>query len=177
MIKKKIEGDSLIKNNIKKNLNKNFSFTILRISNVFGGKKKSNLYSFVMYSLKFGFWVKCFDDIFYNFVNVKDVSEAIILIIAKLKVSKNKTYIVSDDCKQYQLHKDYQNLYKKKIIKIQVPIHFIKFLISFFPLPKKLINFILMISSRVSFSNKKIKKELNFNPKFSILKKVKLINE
>ncbi len=175
--KSKLKGDLLIKSIVKKNLDKNFSFTILRISNVFGGEKNSNLYSFVMYSLKFGFWIKCFKDIFYNFVNVQDVAQAVILVITKLKVSRNKTYIVSDDCKQYQLYENYQNLYKKKIIKIQVPICFIKFLIHFLPLPKKLINFIFIISSRVSYSNKKIKKELNFNPKFSILKEIKFTNE
>ena len=175
--KSKLKGDSLIKNTIKKNLNKNFSFTILRITNVFGGEKKSNLYSFVMYSLKFGFWIKCFNNIFYNFINVKDVSQAVILIITKLKVSKNKTYIVSDDCRQYQLYENYQNLYKKKLIKISVPFSFIKIFIYYLPLPKKLINFILIISSRVSYSNKKIKKELNFNPKFSIQKKLKFANE
>jgi nucleoside-diphosphate-sugar epimerase len=175
--KSKLKGDLLIKNINKKNLNENYSYTILRISNVFGGKKKSNLFKFVMFSLKFGFWIKCHNDIIFNFVNVKDVTQAVMLVISNLKVSKNKTYIVSDDCKQNQLYKNYQNLYKKKIIKTQIPISFVKFLIYFLPLPKKLISFILIISSRVSYSNKKIKKELNFNPKFSILKKIKYLNE
>jgi nucleoside-diphosphate-sugar epimerase len=175
--KSKLLGDLLIKDIIKKNSNKNFSYTILRISNVIGGKEKTNLYKFVMFSLKFGFWIKSSNDIMFNFVNVKDVTQAVILTLSKLKVSKNKTYIVSDDCKQYKLYKIYQNLYKKKIKKIHVPISFIKFLIYFIPLPKKFFNLLLIISSHVSYNNKKIKKELNFNPRFSILKKIKYPNE
>ena len=167
----------IIKNINKKNLNKNFSFTILRISNVFGGKQKSNLFKFLMFSLKFRFWIKSHNDTLFNFVNVKDVSQAVMLVIANLKVSKNKTYIVSDDCKQNQLYKNYQIFFKKKIKNIHIPLSFIKFLIKFLPLPKKLKNFTMIISSRVSYSNKKITKELNFNPKFSILKKIKYLNE
>lgn len=172
--KSKLKGDQLIKNLVKRNSNKYFSYTILRISNVFGGKENSNLYRFVMLSLKFGFWVKSSNHVIFNFVNVRDVTQTIILIISKLNVSKNKTYIVSDDCKQYKLYEIYQNLYKKKIKKLYVPFSLIKFLIYFFPLPKKIFNFLLIISSKVSYDNKKIKKELNFNPKFSILKKIKI---
>ncbi len=175
--KSKLEADLSIQNIIKKNLNKNFSYTILRISNVFGGQNKSNLLKFVLFSLKFGFWIKCSDDISFNFINVKDVVQSVILIINKLQASKNKTYIVSDDCKQYQVYNNYQNFYKKKIIKIQVSRSLIKFLIYFLPLPKKIINFMLLISTRTSYSNKKIKNELNCNPKFSLIKKIKSLNE
>lgn len=164
----KLRGDLLIQNVAKRNLNKNFSYTILRISNVFGVSKKSNLLKFVLFSLKSGFWIKCFDDIVFNFINVKDVTQAVILLITKLKVSKNKTYIVSDDCKQYQVYKNYQNFFKKKMIKIQVPQIIIKFLINFLPITKKMMNFFSLISNRVSYSNKKIKNELNFKPKFSL---------
>lgn len=174
--KSKFKGDLLIQNVVKKRINKNFSYTILRISNVFGGTKKTNLFKFVKFSLKFGFWIKCSNKIMFNFVNVKDVTQAVILVISKLKVSKNKIYIVSDDCKQYEFYRNYQNFFKKKIRKIQVPFNFIKFLIYFFPLPRKLINFISIISTRVFYNNKKIKKELNFNPRFSFLKK-KIYNE
>ena len=175
--KSKQKADSFIQNNVKKNLNKNFSYTILRISNVFGGRKKSNLFKYITFSLKVGFWIKCFNDVVFNFVNVKDVSQAVILTLSKLKISKNKTYIVSDDCKQYQLYKKYQNLYKKKIIKTHIPFILLKLLISFLPLPKKIMNFILIISSRVSYSNKKIKTELNFKPRFSLQKKIGIIND
>ena len=112
--KSKLKSDMLIKNTIKRNLNKNLSFTILRISNVFGKKKNSNLYKFVMFTLKIGFWIKTSNEIMYNFVHVKDVSQAVSLIISKLKVSSNKTYIVSDDFKQYELYDVYRKLYKKK---------------------------------------------------------------
>ena len=175
--KSKHKADMLIKNTIKRNLSKNLSFTILRISNVFGGKQNSNLYRFVMFTLKLGFWIKTSNEIMFNFVHVKDVSQAVNLIISKLKVSRNKTYIVSDDFKQYELYDVYQNLYKKKIINILFPISVIKFLIYFLPMPKIILNFFLIISSKVTYSNKKIRKELNFNPKFSLLKKIKLLNE
>ena len=168
--KSKLKGDMLIKNTIKRNLNKNLSFTILRISNVFGKKKNSNLYRFVMFTLKLGFWIKTSNEIMYNFVHVKDVSQVVNLIISKLKVSKNKTYIVSDDFKQYKLNDVYRKFYKKKIINILFPISVIKFLIYFLPVPKIILNFFLIISSKVTYSNKKIRKELNFNPKFSLLK-------
>ena len=175
--KSKLKADMLIKNAVKRNLSKNFSFTILRISNVFGEKKNSNLYRFVMFTLKLGFWIKTSNEIMYNFVHVKDVSQAVNLIISKLKVSRNKTYIVSDDFRQYELYDVYQNLYKKKIINILFPISVIKFLIYFLPMPKMILNFFLIISSKVTYSNKKIRKELNFNPKSSLLKKIKLLNE
>ena len=173
----KQKADYFIQNVVKKNINKNFSYTILRISNVFGGRKKSNLFKYITFSLKVGFWIKCFNDVVFNFVNVKDVSQAVILTLSKLKISKNKTYIVSDDCKQYQLYKKYQNLYKKKIIKTHIPFILLKLLISFLPLPKKIMNFILIISSRVSYSNKKIKTELNFKPRFSLQKKIGITND
>jgi len=175
--KSKLKGDKLIKNTIKRNLNKDFSFTILRITNVFGQKKNSNLYRFVMFTLKSGFWIKTSDEIMYNFVNVKDVSQAVNLIISKLKVSRNKTYIVSSDFRQYELYEAYQKIYKKKFINILFPISVIKFLIYFLPMPKIILNFFLIISSKVTYSNKKIRKELNFKPKFSLLKKIKFLNE
>tara|TARA_B110000027_G_scaffold12594_1_gene11679 strand:+ start:5478 stop:6431 length:954 start_codon:yes stop_codon:yes gene_type:complete len=175
--KSKLKGDKLIKNTIKKNFNKDFSFTILRITNVFGQKKNSNLYRFVMFTLKFGFWIKTSNEIMYNFVNVKDVSQAVNLIISKLKVSRNKTYIVSSDFRQYELYKAYQNINKKKFINILFPISVIKFLIDFLPMPKIILNFFLIISSKVTYSNEKIRKELNFKPKFSLLKKIKFLNE
>jgi nucleoside-diphosphate-sugar epimerase len=175
--KSKSKGDLLVQNICRKNLNKNFSYTILRITNVFGGKKKSNLFRFLRFSLKLSLWIKCYNDIMFNFVNVNDVSQAVILTLTKLKVSKNKIYIVSDDCKQHQFYKNYESFYQKKIIKTQVSVKIIKFLIYYFPLPRKIINFISIISTRVSYSNKKIKKELNFNPRFSLVQKIKFIND
>ena len=54
---------------------------------------------------------------------------------------------------------------------------FVKFIINLFPLPKKILNFLLLISSEVSYSNKKIKKELNFKPSFSLKKEIAKLNE
>ena len=95
----KIEGDLFIQEIVKKNLNKKLSYTILRISNVFGGRKKSNLFKFVYFTIKTGIWIKCSNDIVFNFINLRS-NQAIMLSISKLKISKNKIYIVSDDCKQ-----------------------------------------------------------------------------
>lgn len=173
----KIKGDLLIKNSIKKNSNKNFSYTILRISNVFGGKKKTNLIKFIILSLKFRFWIKCYNDIMFNFVNVKDVASATELIIYNLNISKNETYIVSDDCEQYQLYKSYQKFYKKGIKKIQIPVSLIKSIVFLLPIPKKIMNFILLITNRVNYRNDKIKKDLNFKPKNSLFQKIKFLNE
>lgn len=171
--KSKFKGDTLIQNVHKKN----FSYTIFRITNVFGGKKKSNLYKFLRFSLMFGFWLKCYNDIMFNFVNVKDVSQAVALSIFKLKASKNKIYIISDDFKQYQLYRKYEKIHKKRIRKIQLHAGAIKFLIHSLPLPKKLVNFFSIFSSRVSYNNQKIKEELNFKPQNSLIKKIKLKND
>ena len=87
-----------------------------------------------------------------------------------MKLSKNKVYIVSDDCKQNDLYKNYEIRYKKKINKINLKINFIKFINIVSPISKKLLNFILFFSHRISYNNKKIKSELNFKPKFSLQK-------
>lgn len=169
----KLKADLIIQNFTKKNLNNNFSYTILRISNVYGDQNKSNLLKYVIFSIKSGFWIKCSNDILFNFINVKDVAQSVILVINKLIVSKNKIYIVSDDCKQYRIYNGYQKFYKKKIIKIQISNYLINFLINFLPLPKKVINFMKLISNKTSYSNKKIKNELNFKPKFSLINIIK----
>ncbi len=173
----KLKGDLLIQNLSKKNINNNFSYTILRITNVFGGKKKSNLFKFVIFSLRTGFWIKSYDDVVFNFVNVKDVTQAVILTISKLKYSKNKIYIVADDCKQLKIYENYQKLFNKKFIKVHIPLILLKLIYYFFPLPNKLLNFIFLTSSRVSYNNKKIKKDLNFKPRFSLLQNIKNLNE
>ncbi len=171
--KSKLNGDLILQNIVKKSTNKYLSYTIFRISNVFGGRKKSNLFKYVIFMLKNGIWIKCYDDVTFSFVNINDVVQAIILSIIKLNISKNKTYIVSDDCKQIQIYNKYKNNYKKNFFKIQIPIQLLKFLIFLLPFPKKIFNFFSIISCRVTYSNKKIKKELKFKPKFSLYKKIK----
>ena len=53
----------------------------------------------------------------------------------------------------------------------------IKFLVNFIPLPKKILNLIFIISSRVLYDNQKIIKELKFKPRYSIQKIITLLNE
>ena len=154
-----------------------FSYTILRISNTYGGKNKSNLFNYIKLSLKVNIWLKCFDDILFNFVNVKDVVQAVTLVISNLKITKNKTYIVSDDCNQLDIYRNYEKKFQKKIFKIQMPVSLIRFLFDFIPLPKKIENLILLISSRVSYSNEKIRNELSFNPKYPLKNNIEYLNE
>ena len=175
--KSKLNGDLLIKNFVKKGLNKNFSFTIFRISNVFGKKKNSNLYKFVLFLLKSGIYIQSSNRVIYNFVNANDVSQAVKLAISKLNISKNKIYIVSDDCRQYLLYEKFKKIHKKKFIRFIFPMSIIKFIINFLPLPNKLLHFFLIISSKISYSNKKITKELNFKPSHSLLKNIKSLND
>ena len=172
--KSKLESDLLISSFKQKNLNKNFSYTILRITNVFGGNKKTNSFKFLLFLLKIRLWIKCSDDITFNYVNVKDVVQSVDLILKKLKISKNKIYIVSDDCKQFLFYQNQEKIFKKKFLNIKISIKLLRFIILNFPLPKKILNFVLMISSKIFYSNNKIKKELDFNPKFSLSNYTKL---
>ena len=73
----------------------------------------------------------------FNFINVKDVAQAVLLVVSKLQVSKNKIYILSDDCSQNPVYQNYQQLYNKKIRKINVPLSLVKFVFNYLPLPKK----------------------------------------
>lgn len=170
----KFRSDLLIQNFVKKKKNKFSSYTILRITNIFGGPKKSNLIKFVLFSLNYQFWIRCFKNVKFNFINVKDLAKAVELIVLKLNVSKNKIYIVSDDCSQSKIYENYQNLHKRKIFNILISIKIINILIKTLPIPKKIMNFLFLISNRVSYSNKKIKKELGFKPKFSFHQKYKV---
>ncbi len=167
--KYKFQADLLIKNMIHKKYNKNLTFTILRISNVFGGKKKSNLFRLIFFLINLKLWIKSFDDVMFNFVSVKDVAQAVVLSISQLKISKNKIYIISDDVKQKKLYKN--QLGRKKFFTIKIPINLVKFVINFMPLPKKILNLLLNISSRVTYDNQKIIDELSFAPSYSIHKK------
>ena len=170
--KSKLNGDLLIQNSIKKT-NKNFTYTILRISNAFGKTNNSNLYKFVLLFLKLRICIQSSAKVMYNFVNTNDVAQAAKLVISRLHVSKNKIYIVSDDCRQNLI---YEKIYKKKFTKFVFPISLIKFLIFFIPMPNKLFQFFLNISSEVSYSNKKIVRELKFKPRYSLLKCIKSLN-
>lgn len=172
----KLNGDLLIQNSIKKKTNKNFTFTILRISNVFSKKNNSNLYNFVLLLLKLRICIQSSANVMYNFVNSNDVAQAVNLVILRLHVSKNKIYIVSDDCRQNLIYEKYRKIHKKNFIKFIFPNSLIKFLIFFIPMPNKLFQFFLNISSKVSYSNKKITRELKFKPRYSLLKYIKSFN-
>ena len=113
----------------------------------------------------------------YNFINVKDVAQAVSNVINKLKISKNKIYIVSDDCKQIKVYEKYIKLYNKKIITIFLPFILIYFFIRNIPLPKKIFNFLLAISTKVTYNNDKIKKELSFSPKFLLTREILKLND
>ena len=72
--------------------------------------------------------------------------------LTKLKVSRNKTYIVSDDCKQSLVYEKYQYYINKKIKIINIPKKFLKFFINLLPWPKKISNFFKIISNSKLFS-------------------------
>jgi len=163
----KLDADNFIKRRSKLAKNK-FSYTIFRITNVIGHKKISNIFKSIIFLLKRGIWIKYSYNTKYHFIHVNDVANAIIISLMNLEISKNQTYIVSDDSNQYELHKAYANFYKKKLIILTLPIILIKFFILFFPLPKKILNFFLVFSSQISYENKKLKKSLGYNPKYSL---------
>ena len=121
----------------KKNLNKNFSYTILRITNVFGGNKKKQIHLNFYYFAKNTTLDKVLDDIIFNYVNVKDVAQSVDLILKNLKISKNKIYIVSDDCKQFLFYKNQEKIFKKKFLNIKISIKLLRFIILFFSFTKK----------------------------------------
>ena len=173
--KSKFNADKLIQSAIKSKINKNFSYTILRISNVYSNEAKSNLYKYLLMSLRLRFWIRSFEDVKFNFINIKDVSRSVAMIISKLKTTKNKIYIVSDDCNQSLIYNKFEQVNKKKIIKVKFSIKIAKFIIHNFRISRWLSNFILLVSSRVTYNNEKIKKEINFFPIFSLHKNINRI--
>lgn len=167
----KLKADILIKKNILFNQN-NFSYTIFRISNVISINKVSNLFKLVFFLLKRGIWIRCTNKTLYNFVHVNDVAQAVILAIKNLKVSKNKTYIISNDEYQKKIYEIFSHNNKIKLITIPISLKFIKFIYNPFIMPKKVANFFLTISSQISYSNGKLKKELGFKPKYYLKNKI-----
>ena len=169
--KSKLEADNTIQNFQKMRDNK-LSYTILRITNVISYSKKSGAYRLIEFLLKKGFWFKFSNNTNYHFIHVKDVASAVTLCIFNLNIAKNKIYIVSDDNNQLNLHKIYSNTYNVKLHIIPTPSRLIKLIIKYFFLPKKLLNFLLTISSEINYDNKKIKKELNFKTSYSLKDKI-----
>jgi nucleoside-diphosphate-sugar epimerase len=169
--KSKLDADIIIKNTQKKNKNE-FSYTILRIANVFSYEKNSNAFRFIRFLLKKGIWFKCSNNTNYHFIHAKDVTSAVLLCIFNLKNSRNKIYIVSDDINQFQLHKIYAKSYNLKLLIIPISAKLLNFLNNYLIFPRKIINFFFTITSTISYNNNKIKKELNFKTEYSLRDKI-----
>ena len=167
----KYKSDYLIKKNTLHNKN-NFTYTIFRTSNVIGTDRNSNLFKVIFFLLKLGIWIKSSCKTKYNFIHVNDVAQAIILCIKKLKITKNKIYILANDEYQEKLYKIFSLNNKKNFIVIPFSIKLIKLIYNFIPLPRIVANFFLAISSEISYSNNKLKKELGFKPKYFLKNKL-----
>jgi len=166
----KLEADTYIQK-ISKINKKNFSFTILRIANVFSEFKNSNSFRLVHFLLKKGIWFKCSDLTKYHFIHAKDVALAVFLTILCFNKSKNKIYNVSDDINQIQLHKIYVKKNNSKLYIFPISLKYLNLIVKNIPIPKILLNLFLTISSQVTYNNSRIKKELNFRCKHSLAKK------
>ena len=166
----KLEADSYIQN-ISKINKKNFSFTILRVANVFSELKNSNSFRLIDFLLKKGIWFKCSDLTKYHFIHAKDVALAVLLTILYFQKSRNKIYNVSDDINQIQLHKIYAKKYNSKLFTFPISLKCLNLIIKNIPIPKILLNFFLTISSQITYNNSKIKKDLNFHCNYSLAKK------
>ena len=167
--KSKIESDLLIQDYSKKNYN-DFSFTILRIANVFSYSNNPKSFRLINYLLMKGIWFNCSNNTNYHFIHAKDIAFAVLLCILNLQKSKNKIYIVSDDINQLQLHKIYAKKNKSLLFKIPVPLKLLELIIKNISLPSIILNFLLTISSQVIYDNNKIKKELNYKILYSLKK-------
>ena len=91
--KSKLEADLCIQKNVKLN-SKKFSYTILRIANVFSNTKNSNLFKLIENLLNKGIWFKCSKYTNYHFIHAKDVAQVVFLAIKNLKKTTNNIYIL-----------------------------------------------------------------------------------
>ena len=168
--KSKLEAELCIQN-ISKINKKHFSFTILRIANVFSELKNPNSFRLINFLLNKCVWFKCSAKTKYHYIHAKDIASAALLCILHLKKSRNKIYNVSDDINQLQLHKIYAMKHKVKLLIIPISLGILKLIIRYIPLPKMVFNFFLTISSQITYNNYKIKKELNFRSRYSLINK------
>ena len=165
--KSKLEADIFIQK-----MNNNISYTILRITNVFSYSRNSRAFSLIRFLLKKGIWFKCSYNTRYHFIHAKDVASAVLLCVFNLRRSRNKIYIVADDNNQFQLHKIYAKSYNLKLLIIPISFRFLKLISKYFFLPKKILNLFFTISSEINYDNSKIKKELNFKTKYSLVNRI-----
>ena len=165
--KSKLEADIFIQK-----MNNNTSYTILRIANVFSYSRNSRAFSLIRFLLKKGIWFKCSYNTRYHFIHAIDVASAVLLCVFNLRRSRNKIYIVADDNNQFQLHKVYAKSYNLKLLIIPISFRFLKLISKYFFLPKKILNLFFTISSEINYDNSKIKKELNFKTRYSLIKEI-----
>jgi nucleoside-diphosphate-sugar epimerase len=168
--KSKLDAELCIQN-ISKINKKHFSFTILRIANVFSELKNPNSFKLINFLLNKCVWFKCSAQTNYHYIHAKDIASVVLLCILHLKKSRNKIYNVSDDINQLQLHKIYAMKHKVKLLIIPISLGILKLIIKYIPLPKIIFNFFLTISSQITYNNYKIKKELNFHSRYSLRNK------
>lgn len=166
--KSKLKAELLIKNFSKFN-RKNFSYTILRIGNVYSDLKNTKSFRLVNFLLQKGIWIKCSDNSNYHFVNVKDIALVILICLNNLKKTKNKIYNITDEINQYKLHKIYAKKKSLRLIKIPISLKIINIIIKNIKLPKLIENFFFTISSQINYKNVKFKEDLKFNYKYSLL--------
>lgn len=169
--KSKLKSDLFIKSKLR-NKHQRLTYTILRISNVYSKMKNSNSFRLIKFLLNKGIWFKYSNHTNYHFINAKDVALSVVLCILKLKKTENKTYIVSDEVNQLLLHKTYAKKKKFKLFIIPLPKRVLKIIIKYLPLPKKILNLFLIISSQIIYNNYEIKKDLNFNYRYSLKNKI-----
>ena len=165
--KSKLEADIFIQK-----MNNKISYTILRIANVFSYSKNSRAFNLISFLLNKGIWFKCSYNTRYHFIHAKDVASAVLLCIFNLRRSRNKIYIVADDNNQFQLHKIYAKSYNLKLLIIPISFRFLMLISKYFFLPKKILNLFFTISSEINYDNNKIKKELNFKTRYSLINKI-----
>tara|TARA_B110000483_G_scaffold197353_1_gene236016 strand:- start:870 stop:1817 length:948 start_codon:yes stop_codon:yes gene_type:complete len=165
--KSKLESELCIKN-FSKNNKKTFSFTILRIANVFSGSKNSLSFKLIHFLLKTGIWFKCSDHTNYHYIHAKDVALAVMQSILYFHRSKNRVYNVSDDINQLKIHKIYVSKNIIRLLKIPISLKLIALLIKHMILPRIVLNFFLTITSQITYDNQSIKKELNYISKHSL---------
>ena len=168
--KSKLEAETYIRS-ISKINKKNFSFTILRIANVFSELKNPNSFRLINLLLNKGIWFKCSNQTKYHLIHAKDVALAVFLCILYFKKSRDKIYIVADDINQFELHKIYATGHKSKLLKISISLQVLNFIVKNIPLPKMILNFFLTISSQINYDSSKIRKELNFYSRHSLKNK------
>jgi len=103
-----------------------------------------------------------------NYIHVDDVAESIVLSVKNLDASKNKMFIVSNDCEQKIVINAFAQFFKVKEPFLRLPLWLavlmakvVQRLWASSPLTLSRVRY---LSSQIHYSNSKIKKELGFYP-------------